>query len=119
MRPCGRASAVRSGARRPTSSGSWLSTVTRFVWTGRVRRPAGAHLRASGGKAVPEAKLKEAVEEPLPKPSPGRRKVAEAQAPSAPAEDAVVADVATAEPNGQTAAPATALAEAPPPPEPA
>ena len=37
-------------------------------------------LRASGGKAVPEAKLKEAVEEPLPKPSPGRKKVAEAEA---------------------------------------
>jgi translation initiation factor IF-2 len=84
-----------------------------------VPEQAVPRLRASGGKAVPEAKLREAVEEPLPKPSPGRRKVAEAQAPSAPAEDAVVADVETAEPNGQTAAPATALAEAPPPPEPA
>ncbi len=84
-----------------------------------VPEQAVPRLRASGGKAVPEAKLKEAVEEPLPKPSPGRRKVAEARAPSAPAEDAVVADVATAEPNGQTAAPATALEEAPPPPEPA
>jgi translation initiation factor IF-2 len=75
-------------------------------------------LRASGGKAVPEAKLKEAVEEPLPKPSPGRKKVAEAAAQPAPAEAAVVAeaDVATAEPNGQTA-PAPA-AEAPPPAEP-
>jgi translation initiation factor IF-2 len=31
-------------------------------------------LRASGGKAVPEAKIKEAVEEPLPKPRPSRRK---------------------------------------------
>ena len=84
-----------------------------------VPEQAVPRLRASGGKAVPEAKLREAVEEPLPKPSPGRRKVAEAHAPSAPAEDAVVADVETAEPNGQTAAPATALAEAPPPPEPA
>ena len=84
-----------------------------------VPEQAVPRLRASGGKAVPEAKLKEAVEEPLPKPSPGRRKVAEAQTPSAPAEDAVVADVATAEPNGQTAAPATAIAEAPPPTEPA
>ena len=31
-------------------------------------------LRASGGKAVPEAKIKEAVEEPLPKARPSRRK---------------------------------------------
>jgi translation initiation factor IF-2 len=76
-------------------------------------------LRASGGKAVPEAKLKEAVEEPLPKPSPGRKKVAEAEAPPAPAEKAVVAD-ATTEPNGQTApAPAPPAAEVPAPPEPA
>jgi translation initiation factor IF-2 len=78
-------------------------------------------LRASGGKAVPEAKLKEAVEEPLPKPSPGRKKVAEAEASPAPAEEAVVADVATAEPNGQTVgAPAPPAAEVPAaPPEPA
>ena len=78
-------------------------------------------LRASGGKAVPEAKLKEAVEEPLPKPSPGRRKVAAAETPPAPAEDSVMADVATPEPNGQTAAaPAPPAAEAPAaPPEPA
>ena len=68
-------------------------------------------LRASGGKAVPDAKLKEAVEEPLPKPSPGRKKVAEAkaEAPPAPTEEPVVADVAIAEPNGQTSpAPAPA-----------
>jgi translation initiation factor IF-2 len=78
-------------------------------------------LRASGGKAVPEAKLKEAVEEPLPKPSPGRKKIAEAEAPPAPAEEAVVTDVATAEPNGKTAAaPAPPAAETPgPPAEPA
>ena len=30
-------------------------------------------LRASGGKAVPEAKMKEAVEEPLPKPRPRKK----------------------------------------------
>ncbi|MEX2421307.1 MAG: translation initiation factor IF-2 N-terminal domain-containing protein, partial [Actinomycetota bacterium] len=36
-------------------------------------------LRASGGKAVPEAKMKEAVEEPLPK---RRRKAAAAAASS-------------------------------------
>jgi translation initiation factor IF-2 len=75
-------------------------------------------LRASGGKAVPEAKLKEAVEEPLPKPSPGRKKVAEAQAPP-PAEEAVVGDVAKVEPNGQAASAPAATAEAPAPPEPA
>jgi translation initiation factor IF-2 len=76
-------------------------------------------LRASGGKAVPEAKLKEAVEEPLPKPSPGRRKVAEAEATPAPTEEAVVADVATAEPNGQTAPAPASPVETPAPLEPA
>jgi translation initiation factor IF-2 len=35
-------------------------------------------LRASGGKAVPEAKMKEAVEEPLPKARPRRKPAAEA-----------------------------------------
>src|SRR5918995_1554279 len=38
-------------------------------------------LRASGGKAVPEAKMKEAVEEPLPKARPRRKPVEEASAP--------------------------------------
>src|ERR687892_385634 len=38
-------------------------------------------LRASGGKAVPEAKMKEAVEEPVPKARPRRRPVAEPPAP--------------------------------------
>src|SRR5262245_10014172 len=74
-------------------------------------------LRASGGKAVPEARLKEAVEEPLPKPSPGRKKVAEAEAPPPAPEEPAVAEVAAAEPNGQTA-PAP-VAEAPAPAEPA
>jgi translation initiation factor IF-2 len=37
-------------------------------------------LRASGGKAVPEAKMKEAVEEPLPKARPRRKPVEEAPA---------------------------------------
>jgi translation initiation factor IF-2 len=76
-------------------------------------------LRASGGKAVPEAKLKEAVEEPLPKPSPGRKKVAEAKVPAAaPAEEPVVADAVAVEPNGQTAPAPAPVAEAPAPPEP-
>jgi translation initiation factor IF-2 len=38
-------------------------------------------LRASGGKAVPEAKMKEAVEEPLPKARPRRKPVEEVSAP--------------------------------------
>ncbi|MGZ8604035.1 MAG: translation initiation factor IF-2, partial [Actinomycetota bacterium] len=43
-------------------------------------------LRASGGKAVPDAKLKEAVEEPLPKPRPKKKapEAAIAEAPSSP-----------------------------------
>src|SRR5262245_14593610 len=78
-------------------------------------------LRASGGKAVPEAKLKEAVEEPLPEPSPGRKKVAaaEAEPPVATAEEPVVAEVAAAEPNGQTAPAPAPAAEPPAMPEPA
>jgi translation initiation factor IF-2 len=52
---------------------------------------AVARLRASGGKAVPEAKMKEAVEEPLPKPRP-RKKVAGGEAPpSRPAGEASAA----------------------------
>src|SRR5262245_2709886 len=75
-------------------------------------------LRASGGKAVPEARLKEAVEEPLPKPSAGRKKVAEAEAPAPAAEEPVVAEAAAVEPNGQTAPAPAPVAEAPAPPEP-
>src|SRR5262245_48965181 len=79
-------------------------------------------LRASGGKAVPEARLREAVEEPLPKPSPGRKKAAEAeaaQAPVATAEEPAAPEVAAAEPNGQTAPAPAAVAEPAAPPEPA
>jgi len=58
-------------------------------------------LRASGGKAVPEAKMKEAVEEPVPKARPRRRPVAEPPAPepaaAAPA-PAPVAEPAAAAP---------------------
>jgi translation initiation factor IF-2 len=77
-------------------------------------------LRASGGKAVPEAKLKEAVEEPLPEPSPGRKKVTEeAEAASvATTEEPVVPEVAAVEPNGQTAPSPAPVAEAPAPAEP-
>ena len=75
-------------------------------------------LRASGGKAV-AAMLKEAVEEPLPEPSPGRKKVAEAQAPVATAEEPVVTEPVAAEPNGQAAPAPAPVAEPPAPPEPA
>jgi translation initiation factor IF-2 len=75
-------------------------------------------LRASGGKAVPEAKLKEAVEEPLPKPSPGRKKVAEAEAAAAPVVEAAP-EVAAAEPNGKTAPAPAPPVEAPAAVEPA
>jgi translation initiation factor IF-2 len=58
-------------------------------------------LRASGGKAVPEAKMKEAVEEPVPKARPRRTPVAEPPAPepaaAAPA-PAPVAEPAAAAP---------------------
>jgi translation initiation factor IF-2 len=63
-------------------------------------------LRASGGKAVPEAKIKEAVEEPLPRPRP--RKKAESAPPPEPT--AVVAEAAPSEA-------AVAVAEPPAPPE--
>ena len=54
-------------------------------------------LRASGGKAVPEAKIKEAVEEPLPKARPSRRKeVLEPETP--PAAKAKTTSVAEPEP---------------------
>ena len=54
-------------------------------------------LRASGGKAVPEAKIKEAVEEPLPKARPSRRKeVLEPETP--PAAKAMTTAVAEPEP---------------------
>jgi translation initiation factor IF-2 len=62
-------------------------------------------LRASGGKAVPEAKMKEAVEEPLPKARPRRKPVEEAPARAEPAAAAPVVEP-------------TAPAAPPPPPEP-
>jgi len=64
-------------------------------------------LRASGGKAVPEAKMKEAVEEPLPKARPRRKPVEEPSAPEPPA--ATPAPAPVAEP---------AAAAPPPAPEP-
>ncbi len=81
-------------------------------------------LRASGGKAVPEAKMKEAVEEPLPKPA--KKKAArKAPAPAAEAAEtaefssedgaAVAAEVLDASGNGAGAAPAPPT-EAPAPP---
>jgi translation initiation factor IF-2 len=59
-------------------------------------------LRASGGKAVPEAKMKEAVEEPVPKARPRRKTVEEPSAPepaaAAPAPAPVAEPVAAAPP---------------------
>jgi translation initiation factor IF-2 len=59
-------------------------------------------LRASGGKAVPEAKMKEAVEEPLPKARPRRKPVEEPSPPepaaAAPAPPPVAEPAAAAPP---------------------
>jgi translation initiation factor IF-2 len=70
-------------------------------------------LRASGGKAVPEAKIKEAVEAPTPPPRPK----AKATAPATPGESATAAEegagVATVT-ELPTPAPAAAAAPAPP-----
>ena len=62
-------------------------------------------LRASGGKAVPEAKMKEAVEEPLPKARP-RKKVAAAE------EEVAVVAPAAGTPGESSAAPAVLPEEA-------
>jgi translation initiation factor IF-2 len=73
-------------------------------------------LRASGGKAVPEAKIKEAVEEPLPKSRPRKRKeVLEPETPPAAPKPAPVAEPEPPTP----AAEAAPIVEAPPAPEPA
>jgi translation initiation factor IF-2 len=76
-------------------------------------------LRASGGKAVPEAKMKEAVEEPLPKPRPKKRVAAGAAAKSdsAPPALSLVADAPPAEAGGavEDGAPAPAVTMAPEP----
>jgi translation initiation factor IF-2 len=74
-------------------------------------------LRASGGKAVPEAKIKEAVEEPLPPSRPRKRKeVLEPETPPAAPKPAPVAEPEPPAP----AAEAPPSVEAPPPtPEPA
>ena len=67
-------------------------------------------LRASGGKAVPEAKMKEAVEEPLPKARPRRKPVEEASAPEP------VAAAPTPAPVAEPAAAAPPTAPEPEPP---
>jgi translation initiation factor IF-2 len=72
-------------------------------------------LRASGGKAVPEAKIKEAVEEPLPTSRARKRKeVLEPETPPAAPKPAPVA-----EPEPPTPAEAAPSVEPPPAPEPA
>ena len=73
-------------------------------------------LRASGGKAVPEAKIKEAVEEPLPTSRPRKRKeVLEPETPPAAPKPAPVAEPEPPTP----AAEAAPSVEPPPAPEPA
>ena len=66
-------------------------------------------LRASGGKAVPEAKIKEAVEEPLPKTRP-RKKAAAAETVEAPPE---APSEPVPEPSTPLAEPAAASVSAP------
>jgi translation initiation factor IF-2 len=76
-----------------------------------VPEQAVPRLRASGGKAVPEAKMKEVVEEPLPK-TRARKKKAEPEAAEAgqpeeaPAAAAAPEEAAVVEPAAQPAAPA-------------
>ncbi|HET7309383.1 MAG TPA: translation initiation factor IF-2, partial [Actinomycetota bacterium] len=73
-------------------------------------------LRASGGKAVPEAKIKEAVEEPLPTSRPRKKKeVLEPETPPAAPKPAPVAEPEPPTP----AAEAAPSVEPPPVPEPA
>jgi translation initiation factor IF-2 len=73
-------------------------------------------LRASGGKAVPEAKIKEAVEEPLPTSRPRKKKeVLEPETPPAAPKPAPVAEPEPPKP----AAEAAPSVEPPPAPEPA
>ena len=73
-------------------------------------------LRASGGKAVPEAKIKEAVEEPLPKARPSRRKeVLEPETPpAAKAKTTAVAEPEPLAPPAEVASPVEAPAVAEP-----
>jgi translation initiation factor IF-2 len=79
-----------------------------------VPEQAVPRLRASGGKAVPEAKIREAVEEPLPKTRPRRKAEAAAAPPSgSQAAVAVLPEVTVVE------EPAPAPAPAPEPPAPA
>jgi translation initiation factor IF-2 len=73
-------------------------------------------LRASGGKAVPEAKIKEAVEEPLPTSRPRKKKeVLEPETPPAAPKPAPVAEPEPPTPAAETAP----SVEPPPAPEPA
>jgi len=68
-------------------------------------------LRASGGKAVPEAKIKEAVEEPLPKPRPtSRKEVLEPETPPAAKTAVAVAEPEPSAAPAEVASPAEAPA---------
>ncbi len=83
-----------------------------------VPEEAVPRLRASGGKAVPGAKLKEVVEAPTPKPRPKPKPTpAEAAAPAAPAAPAPVVEL-PAEVSGDGSAASSPPTAAPPRPAP-
>jgi len=85
-----------------------------------VPEQAVPRLRASGGKPVPEAKLREVVEETVPKPRPKPKPKPEAKpAPAPKPEPAPAVEVAPAPKPAPQPAPAPAAVEAPPKPEPA
>jgi translation initiation factor IF-2 len=83
-----------------------------------VPEQAVPRLRASGGKPVPEAKLREVVEETVPKPRPKPKPEAK-PAPAPKPEPAPAVEVAPAPKPEPQPAPAPAAVEAPPKPEPA
>jgi len=85
-----------------------------------VPEQAVPRLRASGGKPVPEAKLREVVEETVPKPRPKPKPKPEAKpAPAPKPGPAPAVEVAPAPKPAPQPAPAPAAVEAPPKPEPA
>jgi translation initiation factor IF-2 len=82
-----------------------------------VPEQAVPRLRASGGKPVPEAKLREVVEETVPKPRPKPKPEAK-PAPAPKPEPAPAAEVAPAPKPAPAPQPAPAVAEVAPTPEP-
>ncbi len=79
-----------------------------------VPEEAVPRLRASGGKVRPGTKVREAIEEPLPRPRPRRAEEARAPAPEPVAEEAPAAPVPEAPSPAPAAAEVAAEAAAPP-----